>query len=170
MKAVLNDEFSITFTFLLIIIFVMSVGFALLGSNLKVTATGTVSGDWDVHFVSETFEPITKTDGVKVLTAQLDSNKLSLTLNTTFEKPIQKTRVMSEETAYMMTSLLQSSAQYGLGSQSYVNGATYGAKTGTSNYSDATIRLNGYPSNAVNDLWVAGISPDYSISVWYGYS
>ena len=89
--------------------------------------------------------------------------------NTTFEKPIQKTRVMSEETAYMMTSLLQSSAQYGLGSQSYVNGATYGAKTGTSNYSDATIRLNGYPSNAVNDLWVAGISPDYSISVWYGY-
>ena len=82
-----NDKKNILIIFLLIIIFVMSVGFALLGSNLKVTATGTVSGDWDVHFVSETFEPITKTDGVKVLTAQLDSNKLSLTLNTTFEKP-----------------------------------------------------------------------------------
>lgn len=89
--------------------------------------------------------------------------------NKTFEKPIQKTKVMSEETAYMMTSLLQSSAQYGLGYQSYINGATYGAKTGTSNYSEATIRLNNYPSNAVNDLWIAGISPDYSISVWYGY-
>lgn len=82
-----NDKKNILIIFLLVIIFVMSVGFALLGSNLKVTATGTVSGDWDVHFVSETFEPITKTDGVKVLTAQLDSNKLSLTLNTTFEKP-----------------------------------------------------------------------------------
>lgn len=89
--------------------------------------------------------------------------------NKTFEKPIEKNRVMSEETSYMMTSLLQSSAQYGLGSQSYINGATYGAKTGTSNYSEATIRLNGYPSNSVNDLWVAGISPDYSIAVWYGY-
>ena len=59
-----NDKKNILIIFLLVIIFVMSVGFALLGSNLKVTATGTVSGDWDVHFVSETFEPITKTDGV----------------------------------------------------------------------------------------------------------
>ena len=25
------------------------------------------------------------------------------------------------------------------------------------------------PSNAVNDIWVAGISPEYSIAVWYGY-
>lgn len=89
--------------------------------------------------------------------------------NKTYTKQIEKKRVMSEETAYMMTSLLQSSAQYGLGSQSYVNGATYGAKTGTSNYADATIKAKGYPSNAVNDLWVAGISPDYSIAVWYGY-
>lgn len=89
--------------------------------------------------------------------------------NKTYEKQINKTRVMSEETAYMMTSLLQSSAQYGLGAQSYINGAVYGAKTGTSNYADATIKAKGYPSNAVNDLWVAGISPDYSIAVWYGY-
>lgn len=90
--------------------------------------------------------------------------------NKTYEKQIKTTRVLSEETAYMMTSLLQSSAKYGLGSQSYINGATYGAKTGTSNYSDATIKANGYPSNAVNDLWIAGISPDYSIAVWYGYN
>lgn len=89
--------------------------------------------------------------------------------NKTYEKEIKTTRVMSEETAYMMTSLLQSSAKYGLGGQSYVNGAIYGAKTGTSNYSDATIKAKGYPSNAVNDLWVAGVSPDYSIAVWYGY-
>ena len=89
--------------------------------------------------------------------------------NKTYEKEIKTTRVMSEETAYMMTSLLQSSAKYGLGGQSYVNGAVYGAKTGTSNYSDATIKAKGYPSNAVNDLWVAGVSPDYSIAVWYGY-
>ena len=85
-----NDKKNIIIVFLLVIVFVMSVGFALLGSNLEVEATGTVSGDQDVHFVSETFEPITKTDGVKVLTAQLDSNALKITLNTTFEKPGDK--------------------------------------------------------------------------------
>lgn len=82
-----NDKKNILIVFLLVIVFVMSVGFALLGSNLEVVATGTIAGDWDVHFVSETFEPITKTEGVKVVTAQLDSKALNITLNTTFEKP-----------------------------------------------------------------------------------
>lgn len=90
--------------------------------------------------------------------------------NVTQEKQIQKTRVMSEETAYMMTSLLQSSAQTGLGNQYNIGGAIYGAKTGTSNYSESTIRSCRFGSDAVNDLWVDGVSPDYSISVWYGYT
>ena len=87
----------------------------------------------------------------------------------TIETEIDKKRVMSEETAYIMTSLLQSSAQYGLGNQYNVNGAIYGAKTGTSNYDAATIKAWGYGDNAVNDLWVDAVSPDYAISVWYGY-
>ena len=37
--------------------------------------------------------------------------------NETIENKVEKTRVMSEETAYIMTSLLQSSAQSGLGAQ-----------------------------------------------------
>lgn len=85
------------------------------------------------------------------------------------ETKSEKNRVMSEETAYMMASLLQSSAQHGLGNQSNINGAIYGAKTGTSNYDAATIKAWGYGDNAVNDLWVDGVSPDYAISVWYGY-
>lgn len=89
--------------------------------------------------------------------------------NTTIEKQITKTRVMSEETAYMMSSLLQSSGQNGLGAQYNVGGAIYGAKTGTSNYDEATIKANGFGPDAVNDLWVDGVSPDYAISVWYGY-
>lgn len=89
--------------------------------------------------------------------------------NETVENKPEKTRVMSEETAYMMTNLLQTSAQLGLGNQSYVNGAIYGAKTGTSNFDEATINAMGYGPNAVNDLWVNGVSPDYAISVWYGY-
>lgn len=85
------------------------------------------------------------------------------------ENKTEKRRVMSEETAYMMTSLLQSSATGGLGAQSSVNGAVYGAKTGTTNYAEATKKQWGFGPNAVNDLWVNAVSPDYAISVWYGY-
>ena len=85
------------------------------------------------------------------------------------EKKVEKTRVLSEETSYMMSSLLQSAAQYGLGNQANVGGAVYGAKTGTSNFDAATIKRYGFGDNVVNDLWVDGVSPDYAISVWYGY-
>lgn len=84
------------------------------------------------------------------------------------QKP-KKKKVMSEETAYMMTSLLRSSAQGGLYNNYYIGDAVYGAKTGTSNYDAQTIETMGYSADAINDLWVTGISPDYAISVWYGY-
>ena len=87
----------------------------------------------------------------------------------TVETKPDKKRVMSEETAYIMTSLLKSSAEAGLGAQANVGGAAFGAKTGTSNYDSATIKKWGFGDNAVNDLWVNGVSPDYAISVWYGY-
>lgn len=85
------------------------------------------------------------------------------------EKKINKTQAMGEDTAYMMTSMLQSSAQYGLGNQSYINGAVYGAKTGTSNFDATTKAAHNLRYDAVHDLWVSGTSPDYAISVWYGY-
>lgn len=89
----------------------------------------------------------------------------------TVENKPEKTRVMSEETAYMMTSLLQSSAQQGLGNQANLgNGAVFGAKTGTSNFDEKTIQKWGFGPNAVNDLWVNSTSPDYAISIWYGYT
>ena len=88
-----------------------------------------------------------------------------------YEQPIVRRQVMSEETAYIMTSLLQSSAQYGLGNRYYLfnNANTYGAKTGTSNFDEVTKAAKGLPYDAVNDLWVSSTSPDYAISVWYGY-
>ncbi len=85
------------------------------------------------------------------------------------ENKIQKTRAMSEETAYMIADVLVSTGKSALGRYSYVNGVTFGAKTGTSNFDDRDFEIYHYPSNAVNDIWVAGISPDYSIAVWYGY-
>ncbi len=81
----------------------------------------------------------------------------------------QKKRAMSEETAYMVADMLIDSGQYGLSRWSNINGAQYGAKSGTSNYDAAKIQDMGYPSNAVNDLWITGINAEYAISLWYGY-
>ncbi len=82
----------------------------------------------------------------------------------------EKTKVMSATTAYMITDMLVDTAENALGRYSNINGATYAAKTGTSNYDEKTQKTLGLPDNAVNDLWVAGYNPDYSIAVWYGYA
>lgn len=82
----------------------------------------------------------------------------------------ERTKVMSATTAYMITDMLVDTAENALGRYSNINGATYAAKTGTSNYDEETQKTLGLPDNAVNDLWVAGYNPDYSVAVWYGYA
>lgn len=86
----------------------------------------------------------------------------------TEEIETERTKVMSPETAYMISNVLYNAADYGIGT-SYLNGVHFGAKTGTSNFTEDLIKKKGYPSNAVNDLWVDGINTQYAISVWYGY-
>ena len=86
-----------------------------------------------------------------------------------YENEIEKVKVMSPETAYMVTSMLIDTGQNALGKYNNINGAEFGAKTGTTNYDKKTKAIRHLPDNAVNDLWVAGISPDYAIAVWYGY-
>ena len=80
-----------------------------------------------------------------------------------------KKKVMGEDTAYMVADMLVSTPSYALGAYANVNNVTYGAKTGTSNFSDETMQKFNLPYGAVNDLWVAGINTKYSITVWYGY-
>ncbi|MEG2311536.1 MAG: transglycosylase domain-containing protein [Bacilli bacterium] len=80
-----------------------------------------------------------------------------------------KKKVMGENTAYMIADMLVSTPSYALGGYANVNGLPYGAKTGTSNFSEETFKKYNLPYGAVNDLWVAGINPEYSITVWYGY-
>lgn len=87
----------------------------------------------------------------------------------TYENDIKKEKVMSPETAYMVTSMLIDTGQNALGKYNNINGAEFGAKTGTTNFDKKTKAARHLPDNAVNDLWVAGMSPDYTITVWYGY-
>lgn len=77
-------------------------------------------------------------------------------------------KVMSESTAYMVADMLVTTSGWATGFNS-VNGVSFGSKTGTSNYSDEIMEKYNLPSNAVNDLWVAGICRDYATAVWYGY-
>ena len=81
------------------------------------------------------------------------------------------TQVMSSSTAYMITSILQDAAAYGIDSGSYgnINGVKYAGKTGTTNYPPDIIKKYKMPYNAVNDYWAVGYNTEYSIAIWYGY-
>lgn len=87
-----------------------------------------------------------------------------------FTNDIKKTKAMSEETAYIICDMLTSTAKVALGRNAEANGAVLGAKTGTTNYSYEKLESKGLQNtNAVNDLWVIGLNPEYSIGIWYGY-
>lgn len=87
----------------------------------------------------------------------------------TYKVEPKKNKVMSKETAYMVTDMLVDTGKSALGRYSNINGAQFGAKTGTTNFDEKTKKANNLPNSAVNDLWVAGYNPDYTIAVWYGY-
>lgn len=87
-----------------------------------------------------------------------------------YEQKIEKKRVMSEETAYMMYSMLESTTQGAM--RNFSNNVIrkrYAAKTGTSNFDQATKDRYGLAGDAVNDLWLVGQTDEFCISLWYGY-
>lgn len=80
-------------------------------------------------------------------------------------KPITR-KVMSEETAYMITKILEDTSSYAVGLS--VNGVNYCAKTGTTDLPAEEVKrlgLNGY----VNDKWIASFNDSYAIATWLGY-
>lgn len=87
-----------------------------------------------------------------------------------FVNPIKTTKAMNEETAYMVSDMLATTATQAMGGYYNINGIKYAAKTGTTNYDTKTLKDNGlYGKNAVNDLWTVGYNTEYAIGVWYGY-
>ena len=65
--------------------------------------------------------------------------------------------VMSEETAYMVSDMLASTATYAMGRHYNVNGVKYAAKTGTTNFEyDKLVENNMQWTGAVNDIWTVG--------------
>lgn len=79
-----------------------------------------------------------------------------------------KTRVMSEETAYMITNILVQGGK-SVGGNIRVNGTDIAAKGGTTTIEEAEARRLKIPTSATPDHWNTVYTPDYSISLWYGY-
>lgn len=81
----------------------------------------------------------------------------------TKEHKSNKKQVMSDATAFMISSVLQDVALTG-GTPKNV-----ACKTGTTNYDDNTMKNNHLPSDAIRDSWVVGYSTKTVIGMWYGY-
>ena len=87
----------------------------------------------------------------------------------TFEVQPTTRKAMSEETAYLINMILKyavTSGNIGAGS---VSGTDIAAKTGTSTVDSAFKKSLGIKSSIIGDSWEVAYSPDYAISLWYGY-
>lgn len=77
-----------------------------------------------------------------------------------------KTRVMSEETAYMITNILCENTN---GGNISVSGTDVAVKTGTTTISEAEAKALKITTSTTPDHWVNAYTADYSISLWTGY-
>jgi len=101
---------------------------------------------------------------IKRITRQDD--KTVLYTNKTEEK-----KVLSEETAYIMSDVLKSVVDnnyYNMGTVK-IKDVEMHAKTGTSSFDNNLLKQLNYPSDASKDIWFAGYSADYTTVVWSGF-
>lgn len=81
----------------------------------------------------------------------------------------EKSQALSEESAYMIRDIMTDYVKEGSGTYGSLNlGYQIGAKTGTSNHSSDS--ANKKLAGRSRDAWLSAYSPDYSWSVWSGYS
>lgn len=87
-----------------------------------------------------------------------------------YTHPVVKNRVMSEETAYIITDILVDAGIGGIGGNIGASSSKQiAAKGGTSTIDKASAQANGIPSSATPNHWNITYSPEYSIALWYGY-
>ncbi len=76
----------------------------------------------------------------------------------------QRTRVMSEQSAYIMTGLLRSVVTQGTASKLAALDISVGAKTGTAALSERELGVSGN-----RDIWLAACTPGMTLTVWMGF-
>ena len=85
------------------------------------------------------------------------------------EFKVKREQVMKPSTAFMVNNILEYAVNHGFNGGSRVYGSHVAAKTGTSNFDEATLKAKKLPYHAVNDLWTVAYTSEYSIALWYGY-
>ena len=87
-----------------------------------------------------------------------------------YTNQIEKSKAMSEETAYMVADMLVTTGQHAMGRYNNINGVQFAAKSGTTNFDEKKKEAMGLANtNAVNDYWVVGFNTEYAVAMWYGY-
>lgn len=85
-------------------------------------------------------------------------------------EPVQ---AMKDSTAYMVTDMLRDVVDTGIrgstGKEAAISGLDLAGKTGTSNYTEEELTDYNLDASSAPDIWFAGYTPEYSISVWSGY-
>lgn len=84
------------------------------------------------------------------------------------EYKYEQTRVMSAETAYMITDMLMSATEKNI-SGLKMSDTDIASKGGTTNIDAATAESYGVPTNATRDAWNITYSPEYAFALWLGY-
>ncbi|MEG0277316.1 MAG: transglycosylase domain-containing protein, partial [Coprobacillus sp.] len=99
----------------------------------------------------------------------LEENK-TIELDEQFQN--EKKQALSAESSFMIRDVMTSYVKDGTGSYSRLNlGYQIGAKTGTSNHSTNKNEIpNPSLAGKSKDGWMTAFSPDYSWSVWSGYT
>lgn len=85
-----------------------------------------------------------------------------------YEHTPKKVQAMSEETAYIITNILRYAVTSGTVGVGGVSGTDIAAKTGTTTVGAAAKKQLGVKS-MIGDVWEVAYSPDYAVSMWYGY-
>ncbi|PSL41945.1 penicillin-binding protein 1A [Planomicrobium soli] len=82
-------------------------------------------------------------------------------------------KAMKDSTAYMITDILRDVVDTSIigatGKEAAISGLDLAGKTGTSNYNADELRDYNLDSSSAPDVWFAGYTTDYSVSVWSGY-
>ncbi len=87
-----------------------------------------------------------------------------------YNHAVVQERVMSEETAYMITDILVDAGRSGVGGNFSISGTDIAAKGGTSTIDNKSADYYDIPRSATPDHWNITYSPDYSIALWFGYN
>jgi len=82
-----------------------------------------------------------------------------------YVQDIARERVMSAQTAYMITSILRTATS----GKVKVSGTQVATKTGTTSYDEKLLKSYGLTNSIIPDSWTSSYSPDYAIAIWYGY-